>query len=323
MRVTKPLTDTEIKNAKHLKKKIDPDTKKVIKDKDGKPIMIQNNLYDGNGLFLEIAKTGSKLWRLKYKSPETHKDKKISLGKYPIVGIVRAREKARDYLKQIDRGTCPVTQKKQLSLEDKKEVLTFEKAAQAYLDKNKSEWTEDHHTKQGKAINRYLMPELGSVPLEDIERLDITRIIDKIQSDDKIETGLRIFVIARSIFKLQVSKGHIKFSPISDIVVKDTFTKNTVTQLSAPTKKSEIKQILKAIDKNQSGFYQTIMGLKILPHVFLRNESFRLTEWDHIDFKKKIWRVPAQNLKLKREAKEKSENDMLIPMSKQVIEMLL
>ena len=46
-RITKPLTSTEVKTAKP-------------KEKDYK-------LFDGGGLFLLVAKTGGKRWRLKYR----------------------------------------------------------------------------------------------------------------------------------------------------------------------------------------------------------------------------------------------------------------
>ena len=47
-------------------------------------------LYDGGGLYLEVAPTGGKWWRLKYRFER--KDKRLSLGVYPEVGLMEARE---------------------------------------------------------------------------------------------------------------------------------------------------------------------------------------------------------------------------------------
>lgn len=47
-------------------------------------------LFDGGGLFLEITPNGSKLWRLKYRF--LGKEKRISLGAYPIVSLADARD---------------------------------------------------------------------------------------------------------------------------------------------------------------------------------------------------------------------------------------
>lgn len=70
-RKTIPLTNTEIKVAK-------------AKEKDYK-------LFDGEGLFLLIAKTGGKRWRLKYRF--NNKEKIIALGTYPTISLKEARIK--------------------------------------------------------------------------------------------------------------------------------------------------------------------------------------------------------------------------------------
>ena len=48
-------------------------------------------LFDGRGLYLEIAPTGSRWWRLKYRF--AGKEKRISLGVYPHVGLKKARDR--------------------------------------------------------------------------------------------------------------------------------------------------------------------------------------------------------------------------------------
>lgn len=42
---------------------------------------------DGRGLYLEIHPAGSKLWRFKYRF--AGKQKRLALGRYPDVGLVR------------------------------------------------------------------------------------------------------------------------------------------------------------------------------------------------------------------------------------------
>ena len=66
-----PLTDATIKNVK-------PGQKAV-------------KLFDGGGLYLEVAPSGGKWWRLRYRSQG--KEKRISLGIYPQIGLKEARER--------------------------------------------------------------------------------------------------------------------------------------------------------------------------------------------------------------------------------------
>ena len=55
-----------------------------------KPGQKPQKLFDGGGLFLLIAPTGGKLWRLKYRFGG--KEKLLALGVYPDVSLKKARE---------------------------------------------------------------------------------------------------------------------------------------------------------------------------------------------------------------------------------------
>ncbi|MEC4680979.1 MAG: Arm DNA-binding domain-containing protein, partial [Nitrospirota bacterium] len=65
------LTNTAIRNAKASNK-----TKKM---------------FDGGGLYLEVAPSGGKWWRLKFRYGG--KEKRLSLGVYPNVSLKEARER--------------------------------------------------------------------------------------------------------------------------------------------------------------------------------------------------------------------------------------
>jgi hypothetical protein len=79
------LSDTAIRNAKPA----------------AKPV----RLFDGGGLYLEVAPSGGKWWRLKYRHHD--KEKRLSLGTYPNVGLKVARERRDAARKQIVEGIDP------------------------------------------------------------------------------------------------------------------------------------------------------------------------------------------------------------------------
>lgn len=64
-----------------------------------KPTTKATKLFDGGGLYLEVAPSGGKWWRLKYRFQG--KEKRISLGTYPTVGLKDARERRES------RSLCP------------------------------------------------------------------------------------------------------------------------------------------------------------------------------------------------------------------------
>ncbi|HTT41916.1 MAG TPA: Arm DNA-binding domain-containing protein, partial [Steroidobacteraceae bacterium] len=85
-------------------------------------------LYDERGLFLLVAPSGGRLWRLKYRLRE--REKLISLGSYPDVSLKRAREKRDEARKLLADGIDPSVQRQ----EHRTALLeTFEGVAEEWL----------------------------------------------------------------------------------------------------------------------------------------------------------------------------------------------
>ena len=62
-------------------------------------------LFDGRGLYLEIAPTGSRWWRFTYRFAGM--EKRISLGVYPDVGLKKARDRRDEMRKLVADGIDP------------------------------------------------------------------------------------------------------------------------------------------------------------------------------------------------------------------------
>ncbi|WP_206423286.1 integrase arm-type DNA-binding domain-containing protein [Arcobacter peruensis] len=137
-RTTLPLTATQIKTAK-------------AKEKDYK-------LFDGGGLFLLVAKTGGKRWRLKYRF--NNKEKVIALGTYPNFSLKDVRAIRDEYKSLVAKGIDPNELKKQVKKEaeiiEKKRENTFYKVSQEWHENYKSEVSENYHIKLGRALENYV-----------------------------------------------------------------------------------------------------------------------------------------------------------------------
>ncbi len=90
-RTTKALTNIEIKTAKAKTK--------------------EYKLFDGGGLYISITPKGHKWWRLKYRYDS--KEKRISLGVYPIITLSVARQQREKLKKLIASGIDPSQERKE------------------------------------------------------------------------------------------------------------------------------------------------------------------------------------------------------------------
>ncbi|WP_374288693.1 Arm DNA-binding domain-containing protein [Pseudomonas fluvialis] len=116
-----------------------------------KPAANRYKLGDGGGLFLSVEKTGSKLWRWKFRLDG--KENLFAIGSYPEVSLAEARA-ARDAARElVKQGINPSQHRKDERQRNIKaaaarkhaealaQELSFAKVSAAYLAKVKPDYT--------------------------------------------------------------------------------------------------------------------------------------------------------------------------------------
>ena len=266
-----------------------------------KPKEKDYKVFDGQGLFLLVAKTGGKRWRLKYRYD--NKEKVLALGIYPALTLADARKKAMTYREQIANGIDPAQERKDKKIQHKAKekisVNTFEKMATDYLTQ-RNELNEAYKTRLESAFSNDVYPFIGNKPVTEIIPKDIIDIVKLVESRGAIESAHRLFTQISRVFKYAVSNQWAERNPCNDM------DKNMILQ--SPTKRNyptitdpkEIHYLLTAINE-YTGDYTTKMALKLLPYVFVRPFNIRHAQWDEIDFKDRVWRIPASKMKTKKD----------------------
>lgn len=144
-----------------------PLTDKVIRDairgagKRGLP------LYDGRGLHL-IDRDGRYYWRLKYIRPDG-RENRLALGQYPEIPLAEARtltEAARAKLRQ---GIDPAGEKKAArAAREAATERTFAIYGRKWLNLKTPGWSPVTARKNKRAVEAYLLPELGGERRSDV-----------------------------------------------------------------------------------------------------------------------------------------------------------
>ncbi len=138
-------------------------------------------LFDAGGLYLEVAPSGGKWWRFKYRFDG--KEKRLSLGTYPDVALTTAR-KRRDHARQLlADGTNPGEVRKADARARQLATLNnFKAVALAWLDHRTDAWVERTRTTILRSLENDVFPGLGKRPIADIQPADIRQLVKRIEA---------------------------------------------------------------------------------------------------------------------------------------------
>lgn len=122
----------------------------------------------------------------------------------------KARRQAEDILYEVRKGVDPIVAAKKRSREAIE--LDFASYADTFVDRYlKDEWPDSWQ--DGKSqLDRHVKPKLKGRPLPEIERHEITAVIDALS--DKRATARNTHAVIRKLFNWAVDRGDIQHSPV-------------------------------------------------------------------------------------------------------------
>ena len=148
---------------------------------------------DGGGLYLQVSKSGSKSWIMRYTLDG--KPREMGLGSFLTFTLADARQRATAQRKQLADGLDPLTAKRAHLLARRMadaNIITFDKAAEAFIKANSPAWRNAKHGDQWRnTLATYASPVIGALPVSKIETAHVLRILSPIWST-KTETATRV-----------------------------------------------------------------------------------------------------------------------------------
>lgn len=262
---------------------------------------------DGDGLQLWVRHTGNKVWVSAYRWQG--KQQSLTLGKYPVITLQQARQRNLEIKQMINEGINPKDKKKEKRTEQDGSRL-FNTIAQAWYADRKTFLAPSTFSRNYSAYTRDVKPIIGQKLIDDITSPDILSIGKNIEARGANEMARRIMAEVGQIFKHAIRIGMATSNPAADLsaAIKPHKTKNH----SRVTSK-ELPQLLEDID-DYTGHITVKLGLLFLCYTFVRTNELRFMEWLEIDWNSKVWRIPADKMKMDR--------PHIVPLAPQVIEIL-
>lgn len=289
------------------------DTPMPLKDvtiKNAKPRDKAYKLSDAKGLYLYIKPNGSKAWRLKYRF--LGKEKTLSIGLYPDVGLAEARN-ARDNARKkladkIDPGLA-----KQVSKRSAKEASenSFEIIAREWFTKYSAKWSPSHGERILRRLEKDIFPWVGKRPIAEITAPELLSVLRRMESRGAIETAHRAHQNCGQVFRYAIATGRAERDPSNDL--KGAIPPAKKKHHASLVKPSAIGELLRAIEGYQ-GHFVTKCALRLAPLVFVRPGELRHAEWDEFNLATGEWRIPAEKMKMRVMH--------IVPLSTQAIEIL-
>ncbi|KFE05792.1 prophage CP4-57 integrase [Vibrio cholerae] len=290
-RQTKQLSATEVKNAKAKEK--------------------EYYLVDGQGLKLRVLPSGSKQWLFNYYRPTNGKRANLNLGRFPDVSLVQARKASLNAKELIAQGIDPQDERNRQQQAHKEiHEHTFVNVAKDWFAIKQHDVTPDYALDIWRSLELHIFPHISDKPVKAITAPEIIELLKPIEAKGSLETVKRLTQRLNEVMNFATNCGLIQANPSTGI--KAAFKKPKKENMAALTP-AELPELMGAI-ANASIKRTTRCLLEWQLHTMTRPAEASGARWDEINWKEKVWTIPAERMKKRREHR--------IPLTEQMLALL-
>lgn len=263
---------------------------------------------DGAGLYLRVSRNGSKSWAFRFTL--RGKPREMGLGGLTKVSLADARKKAADVRLLLSNGHDPLELRQQEEAKRVREEklnaargMTFDKCAEAYIAAHEPSWKNEKHKQQWRnTIAAYVSPVFGNTRVQDIDLDLVMKVIEPIWNK-KTETARRIRGRIEVILDWAKVRGYrsgenpARWRGQMDQLLPARSKLNSIKHHAA-LPYAEIPDFMKAL---RASVGNSAAALEFLILTAARTSEVIYAKLSEIDFKKKLWTVPAARMKSRRE----------------------
>jgi integrase len=253
-------------------------------------------LSDDRGLFLLVTPKGHRYWRFKYRFDG--KEKILAFGVYPDVSLADAREKRDAARKVVAAGEAP----RRTRGGSRREACPFAGDLQHHcrrmVDRLEKEGRSASTLSKLRWLTDFARPALGDRPIAEITAPELLEVLRKVEARGRYETANRLRSTFGTIFRYAIATSRAHRDVAYDL--RGALITPKVSHRSAITDPKEVGALLRAIEGHE-GQPAVRHGLRLLPHVFVRPGELRLAQWQEFDLDGRLWTIPADRTKMRRQ----------------------
>lgn len=244
------------------------------------------------GLALRVMPSGVKSWCFIYRFGG--KQRRMTIGRYPEIDLMKARQIVRKGKENIALGDDPFTMREEkifAQMSKAEEEITVQKLYEDFFEL----YAEKYHKRPKDTkrwFERHILPALGDKPIKEVRRRDVVKLIDGIKASKRPSGANHVLAQLRKMFNWAIER--------------DLLESNVCSHISKPVPikgrervftRQEIKQFWNACNALD---YPYGPLCQILLLTGQRCNEIAKIKKAYIDFEEKIIRLPAENVKAGR-----------------------
>lgn len=285
-------------------------------------------LSDSEGLYLFVAKSGRRSWRLKYRF--AGKERRLVLGAYPEMSLKQARDRKLEARKLLAEGKDPGIEAKKAAIA--RTVVasnTFELTARNWFALQQDRWTPVHSKDVISSLEKEVFPWIGVLPVSEIDEPVVLTVLRKIERRGAIETAHRVRQRMSAVFVHAIAEGLSTRDPAA-----------VVGKALKPVPRGRKRPAILDMDglhdmirKTEIEFASPLTKLasRYVALTAQRLGSVRSMAWtelENINWNNDepcpgaIWRIPAGHMKLSSEKKIEEGYEHLVPLAPEAVAVL-
>ena len=264
-------------------------------------------IVDGDGLYLLVRPTGSKVWQMLY--TYGGKNKTYTFGPYPEVSTKHVRTKLVEVKALLREGIDPNSVKQARRMENMGQSdTTFEAVATEWLDQQI--WKPKHKKNVKGRFKEDVFTKIGHMQIDKIMPKDMLAVLKSIEARGALDVAKRTNQHCEAVFDYAIVQGLCEVNPAHG---RAKLIKTYKPQHRPHLTESQLPEFLNKLDC-YSGSRLVQLAMKMLILTWVRPGELRFARWEEIDVDNALWRIPKERMKMGREH--------LVPLSRQVLEII-
>jgi len=245
---------------------------------------------DGGGLTFTLSPAGTASWVLRYRLDGRQRE--LTLGNYPDVGLADARRRARAARAEIDAGR-DVAHEKRKARSERVRAGTFAELAADYRLRGAARLGERSRLEAKRYLDKDILPRLGRLPAREVSPEDVIDTVEAIaRRSDAVARN--VFVMLNVIFAHGMAKRIVLANPCAGLRITAILGERAAKRPRLKLSLDELRQVFAALPALGRPNELTV---KILLATCVRRGELVRARWEHVDLERATWSIPDEHSK--------------------------